>query len=164
MGVNCANGSRRGAAGCGAAGPGGIAAPAINPSPNLQEMGPGTSWKKSHTCHCLSLPGVTQELAHTCILTAQAVGGLGGAGGGHSPVWCPWVMLGLFCSAGVRYSQASGEAASSGAISHHGSGAMVTTSQAVLQQVSPASLDPGHGLLSPEGKMVSTPGPLWRRR
>ncbi|XP_010130834.1 PREDICTED: hepatocyte nuclear factor 1-beta-like, partial [Buceros rhinoceros silvestris] len=35
---------------------------------------------------------------------------------------------------GVRYSQASGEAASSGAISHHGSGAMVTTSQAVLQQ------------------------------
>ncbi|NXP38550.1 HNF1B factor, partial [Leiothrix lutea] len=61
---------------------------------------------------------------------------------------------------GVRYSQASGEAASSGAISHHGSGAMVTTSQAVLQQVSPASLDPGHGLLSPEGKMVSTPGPL----
>uniref|UniRef100_A0A8C2UAH8 HNF1 homeobox B n=1 Tax=Coturnix japonica TaxID=93934 RepID=A0A8C2UAH8_COTJA len=60
---------------------------------------------------------------------------------------------------GVRYSQgASSEAASSGAISHHGSGAMVTTSQAVLQQVSPASLDPGHGLLSPDGKMVSTPG------
>ncbi|XP_014736673.1 PREDICTED: hepatocyte nuclear factor 1-beta isoform X1 [Sturnus vulgaris] len=54
---------------------------------------------------------------------------------------------------GVRYSQASGEAVSSGAISHHGSAAMVTTSQAVLQQVSPASLDPGHGLLSPEGKM-----------
>ncbi|XP_068066825.1 hepatocyte nuclear factor 1-beta isoform X2 [Anomalospiza imberbis] len=60
---------------------------------------------------------------------------------------------------GVRYSQAaSGEAASSGAISHHGSGAMVTTSQAVLQQVSPASLDPGHGLLSPEGKMISVSG------
>ncbi|XP_037226780.1 hepatocyte nuclear factor 1-beta isoform X1 [Falco biarmicus] len=55
---------------------------------------------------------------------------------------------------GVRYSQAvSGEAASSGAISHHGSGAMVTTSQAVLQQVSPAGLDPGHSLLSPDGKM-----------
>uniref|UniRef100_A0A8C5U410 Hepatocyte nuclear factor 1-beta n=1 Tax=Malurus cyaneus samueli TaxID=2593467 RepID=A0A8C5U410_9PASS len=66
---------------------------------------------------------------------------------------------------GVRYSQAaSGEVASSGAMSHHGSGAMVTTSQAVLQQVSPAGLDPGHGLLSPDGKMVSTPGPLWRRR
>ncbi|NWT56282.1 HNF1B factor, partial [Erythrocercus mccallii] len=60
---------------------------------------------------------------------------------------------------GVRYSQAaSGEAASSGAISHHGSAAMVTTSQAVLQQVSPASLDPGHGLLSPEGKMISVSG------
>ena len=69
------------------------------------------------------------------------------------------------CFAGVRYSQAaSGEAASSGAISHHGGGAMVTTSQAVLQQVSPAALDPSHGLLSPDGKMVSTPGLLWRRR
>ncbi|NXH71439.1 HNF1B factor, partial [Hydrobates tethys] len=61
--------------------------------------------------------------------------------------------------AGVRYSQAaSGEAASSGAISHHGGGAMVTTSQAVLQQVSPAGLDPGHGLLSPDGKMISVSG------
>ncbi|XP_068766290.1 hepatocyte nuclear factor 1-beta isoform X5 [Struthio camelus] len=60
---------------------------------------------------------------------------------------------------GVRYSQAaSGEAASSGAISHHGNGAMVTTSQAVLQQVSPAALDPGHGLLSPDGKMISVSG------
>ncbi|KAM6315708.1 hepatocyte nuclear factor 1-beta isoform 1-T1 [Podargus strigoides] len=60
---------------------------------------------------------------------------------------------------GVRYSQAtSGEAASSGAISHHGGGAMVTTSQAVLQQVSPAGLDPGHGLLSPDGKMISVSG------
>eukprot|EP00075_Anas_platyrhynchos_P038743 XP_027327996.1 hepatocyte nuclear factor 1-beta isoform X2 [Anas platyrhynchos] len=60
---------------------------------------------------------------------------------------------------GVRYSQAAGgEAASSGAISHHGSGAMVTTSQAVLQQVSPAGLDPGHGLLSPDGKMISVSG------
>ncbi|XP_010572120.1 hepatocyte nuclear factor 1-beta [Haliaeetus albicilla] len=60
---------------------------------------------------------------------------------------------------GVRYSQAAGgEAASSGTISHHGSGAMVTSSQAVLQQVSPASLDPGHGLLSPDGKMISVSG------
>ncbi|XP_054022509.1 hepatocyte nuclear factor 1-beta isoform X2 [Dryobates pubescens] len=60
---------------------------------------------------------------------------------------------------GVRYSQAaSGEAASSGAISHHGSAAMVTTSQAVLQQVSPSGLDPGHGLLSAEGKMISVSG------
>uniref|UniRef100_A0A8B9M9K0 HNF1 homeobox B n=1 Tax=Accipiter nisus TaxID=211598 RepID=A0A8B9M9K0_9AVES len=60
---------------------------------------------------------------------------------------------------GVRYSQAaSGEAASSGTINHHGSGAMVTSSQAVLQQVSPASLDPGHGLLSPDGKMISVSG------
>ncbi|NXJ89481.1 HNF1B factor, partial [Corythaixoides concolor] len=63
------------------------------------------------------------------------------------------------CFAGVRYSQAaSGEATSSGAISHHGGGAMVTTSQAVLQQVSPAGLDPGHGLLSPDGKMISVSG------
>ncbi|NXN56952.1 HNF1B factor, partial [Rynchops niger] len=63
------------------------------------------------------------------------------------------------CFAGVRYSQAaSGEAASSGTISHHSGGAMVTTSQAVLQQVSPASLDPGHGLLSPDGKMISVSG------
>ncbi|NXX86926.1 HNF1B factor, partial [Urocolius indicus] len=64
-----------------------------------------------------------------------------------------------WCLAGVRYSQAaSGEAASSGTISHHSTGAMVTTSQAVLQQVSPASLDPGHGLLSPDGKMISVSG------
>ncbi|NWY60504.1 HNF1B factor, partial [Chionis minor] len=64
-----------------------------------------------------------------------------------------------WCFAGVRYSQAaSGEAASSGAISHHSGGAMVTTSQAVLQQVSPAGLDPGHGLLSPDGKMISVSG------
>ncbi|NXY71632.1 HNF1B factor, partial [Glareola pratincola] len=64
-----------------------------------------------------------------------------------------------WCFAGVRYSQAaSGEAASSGTISHHSGGAMVTTSQAVLQQVSPAGLDPGHGLLSPDGKMISVSG------
>ncbi|NXL37933.1 HNF1B factor, partial [Glaucidium brasilianum] len=70
---------------------------------------------------------------------------------------CQRLMVGFF--AGVRYSQAaSGEAASSGAISHHGGGAMVTTSQAVLQQVSPAGLDPGHGLLSPDGKMISVSG------
>ncbi|NXJ15295.1 HNF1B factor, partial [Odontophorus gujanensis] len=69
---------------------------------------------------------------------------------------CP---LTTSCSSGVRYGQgASSEAASSGAISHHGSGAMVTTSQAVLQQVSPAGLDPGHGLLSPDGKMISVSG------
>ncbi|NWU95147.1 HNF1B factor, partial [Upupa epops] len=68
-------------------------------------------------------------------------------------------LSGLEGFGGVRYSQApSGEAASSGAISHHGSGAMVSSSQAVLQQVSPAGLDPGHGLLSADGKMVSTPG------
>lgn len=89
--------------------------------------------------------------------TARRGGALTGVPAGDANAWR--------CFAGVRYSQAaSGEAASSGAISHHGSGAMVTTSQAVLQQVSPAGLDPGHGLLSPDGKMVSTPGLLWRRR
>ncbi|NXP93737.1 HNF1B factor, partial [Passerina amoena] len=71
---------------------------------------------------------------------------------------CPWVMPAPVCVAGVRYSQSSGEAVSSGAISHHGGAAMVTTSQAVLQQVSPAGLDPGHALLSPEGKMISVSG------
>lgn len=92
-------------------------------------------------------------------------GGHEGPGSTLGPRWWPWVTPGRRCFAGVRYGQAaSGEAASSGAIGHHGSGAMVTSSQAVLQQVSPAGLDPGHGLLSPEGKMVSTPGPLWRRR
>ncbi|NXJ66399.1 HNF1B factor, partial [Rostratula benghalensis] len=72
----------------------------------------------------------------------------------------PWAMPPpRRCFAGVRYSQAaSGEAASSGTISHHSGGAMVTTSQAVLQQVSPAGLDPGHGLLSPDGKMISVSG------
>ncbi|XP_008846333.1 hepatocyte nuclear factor 1-beta isoform X4 [Nannospalax galili] len=54
---------------------------------------------------------------------------------------------------GVRYSQqGSNEVTSSSTISHHGNSAMVT-SQSVLQQVSPASLDPGHSLLSPDGKM-----------
>ncbi|KAL0597118.1 Hepatocyte nuclear factor 1-beta [Plecturocebus cupreus] len=54
----------------------------------------------------------------------------------------------------VRYSQqGSNEVTSSSTISHHGNSAMVT-SQSVLQQVSPASLDPGHNLLSPDGKMI----------
>lgn len=54
---------------------------------------------------------------------------------------------------GVRYSQpGNNEVTSSSTISHHGNSAMVT-SQSVLQQVSPASLDPGHSLLSPDSKM-----------
>ncbi|NXF31497.1 HNF1B factor, partial [Nyctibius bracteatus] len=88
-------------------------------------------------------------------------GGLPFAGPLSGGVWHPQRggrCQRLRCFAGVRYSQASGEAASSGAISHHGGGAMVTTSQAVLQQVSPAGLDPGHGLLSPDGKMISVSG------
>ncbi|XP_058904628.1 hepatocyte nuclear factor 1-beta isoform X2 [Kogia breviceps] len=59
---------------------------------------------------------------------------------------------------GVRYSQqGNNEVTSSSTISHHGNSAMVT-SQSVLQQVSPASLDPGHNLLSPDGKMISVSG------
>nr|CAI9701505.1 unnamed protein product [Rangifer tarandus platyrhynchus] len=59
---------------------------------------------------------------------------------------------------GVRYSQqGSNEVTSSSTISHHGNSAMVT-SQSVLQQVSPASLDPGHNLLSPDGKMITVSG------
>ncbi|XP_063002896.1 hepatocyte nuclear factor 1-beta isoform X2 [Elgaria multicarinata webbii] len=57
---------------------------------------------------------------------------------------------------GVRYSQpGSNEVTSS-----HGNSSMVTTSQAVLQQVSPAGLDPGHShnLLSPDGKMITVSG------
>ncbi|XP_065765029.1 hepatocyte nuclear factor 1-beta isoform X3 [Muntiacus reevesi] len=62
---------------------------------------------------------------------------------------------------GVRYSQqGSNEVTSSSTISHHGNSAMVT-SQSVLQQVSPASLDPGHNLLSPDGKMGLHPIPEW---
>ncbi|XP_043758917.1 hepatocyte nuclear factor 1-beta isoform X2 [Cervus elaphus] len=62
---------------------------------------------------------------------------------------------------GVRYSQqGSNEVTSSSTISHHGNSAMVT-SQSVLQQVSPASLDPGHNLLSPDGKMGPHPIPEW---
>nr|XP_006138681.1 hepatocyte nuclear factor 1-beta isoform X3 [Pelodiscus sinensis] len=60
---------------------------------------------------------------------------------------------------GVRYSQqGNSEVTSSSTISHHGNNAMVTTSQSVLQQVSPAGLDPGHNLLSPDGKMISVSG------
>ncbi|XP_067864406.1 hepatocyte nuclear factor 1-beta-A isoform X5 [Heptranchias perlo] len=61
----------------------------------------------------------------------------------------------------VRYGQqGTSEVSSSTAISHHGNSAMVT-SQTVLQQVSPANLDPGHSLLSPDGKMITaTGGPL----
>ncbi|KAJ6657862.1 hypothetical protein lerEdw1_001782 [Lerista edwardsae] len=61
--------------------------------------------------------------------------------------------------ASVRYSQqGNSEVTSSSTISHHGNSAMVTTSQAVLQQVSPAGLDPGHSLLSPDGKMIAVSG------
>ncbi|XP_077167158.1 hepatocyte nuclear factor 1-beta isoform X2 [Paroedura picta] len=60
---------------------------------------------------------------------------------------------------GVRYSQhGSNEVTSSSAINHHGNNTMVTTSQAVLQQVSPAGLDSSHSLLSPDGKMITVSG------
>lgn len=133
-----------------------------------QEMGLGRGWKAAQEegapCllppSCSSLRGLTHPCAarpRRAVGDARLGGALTGVPLGDDNTWC--------CFAGVRYSQAAGgEAASSGAISHHGSGAMVTTSQAVLQQVSPAGLDPGHGLLSPDGKMVSTPGRLWRRR
>ncbi|XP_043910519.1 hepatocyte nuclear factor 1-beta isoform X2 [Protopterus annectens] len=59
---------------------------------------------------------------------------------------------------GLRYSQqGTNEVTSSTTISHHGNSA-VATSQSVLQQVSPAGLDPGHNLLSPDGKMISVSG------
>ncbi|XP_036621611.1 hepatocyte nuclear factor 1-beta isoform X3 [Trichosurus vulpecula] len=59
---------------------------------------------------------------------------------------------------GVRYSQpGNNEVTSSSNINHHGNSAMVT-SQSVLQQVSPAGLDPGHSLLSPDGKLISVSG------
>ncbi|XP_072099796.1 hepatocyte nuclear factor 1-beta-A isoform X5 [Mobula birostris] len=58
----------------------------------------------------------------------------------------------------VRYGQqGTNEVPSSSTISHHGNNAMVT-SQTVLQQVSPANLDPGHSLLSPDGKMITAAG------
>uniref|UniRef100_A0A8C6Y961 HNF1 homeobox B n=1 Tax=Naja naja TaxID=35670 RepID=A0A8C6Y961_NAJNA len=62
---------------------------------------------------------------------------------------------------GVRYSHPGGnEVTSSTSISHHGNNSMVTTSQSILQPVSPASLDPGHShsLLSPDGKMITVSG------
>ncbi|XP_048412881.1 hepatocyte nuclear factor 1-beta isoform X3 [Stegostoma tigrinum] len=67
----------------------------------------------------------------------------------------------VLLSQGVRYGQqGTSEVSSSTAISHHGNSAMVT-SQTVLQQVSPANLDPSHSLLSPDGKMITaTGGPL----
>ncbi|XP_062887329.1 hepatocyte nuclear factor 1-beta-A isoform X5 [Mobula hypostoma] len=59
---------------------------------------------------------------------------------------------------GVRYGQqGTNEVSSSSTISHHGNNAMVT-SQTVLQQVSPANLDPGHSLLTPDGKMITAAG------
>ncbi|XP_053313643.1 hepatocyte nuclear factor 1-beta [Spea bombifrons] len=59
---------------------------------------------------------------------------------------------------GVRYNQqGNSEVTSSSTISHHGNNAMVT-SQSVLQQVSPVSLDPGHNMLSPDGKLISVSG------
>ncbi|XP_062887328.1 hepatocyte nuclear factor 1-beta-A isoform X4 [Mobula hypostoma] len=58
----------------------------------------------------------------------------------------------------VRYGQqGTNEVSSSSTISHHGNNAMVT-SQTVLQQVSPANLDPGHSLLTPDGKMITAAG------
>ncbi|XP_026566049.1 hepatocyte nuclear factor 1-beta isoform X2 [Pseudonaja textilis] len=62
---------------------------------------------------------------------------------------------------GIRYSHPGGnEVTSSTSISHHGNNSMVTTSQSILQPVSPASLDPGHShsLLSPDGKMITVSG------
>ncbi|XP_070591381.1 hepatocyte nuclear factor 1-beta isoform X2 [Erythrolamprus reginae] len=63
--------------------------------------------------------------------------------------------------AGVRYGHPGGnEVTSSTPISHHGNNSMVTTSQSILQPVSPAGLDPGHShsLLSPDGKMITVSG------
>ncbi|KAJ3590238.1 hypothetical protein NHX12_008192 [Muraenolepis orangiensis] len=58
----------------------------------------------------------------------------------------------------MRYSQGPGEVSSSTTISHHGSA--MSTSQSVLQQVSPGGLDPSHSLLSPDVKMISVGGGL----
>ncbi|XP_026099016.1 hepatocyte nuclear factor 1-beta-B isoform X2 [Carassius auratus] len=53
----------------------------------------------------------------------------------------------------LRYSQqGTSEVTSSTTINHHGN------SQSVLQQVSPGSLDPCHGLLSTDAKMISVSG------
>ncbi|KAM3854708.1 hepatocyte nuclear factor 1-beta isoform 2-T2 [Vipera latastei] len=62
---------------------------------------------------------------------------------------------------GVRYSHPGGnEVTSSASISHHGNNSIMTSSQSILQPVSPASLDPGHShsLLSPDGKMITVSG------
>nr|XP_016853691.1 PREDICTED: hepatocyte nuclear factor 1-beta isoform X2 [Anolis carolinensis] len=64
---------------------------------------------------------------------------------------------------GVRYGQAGpNDVPSSSSIGHHvnSTSAMVTSSQAILQQVSPVGLDPGHGhgLLAPDGKMITVSG------
>ncbi|KAM4698979.1 hepatocyte nuclear factor 1-beta isoform 2-T2 [Discoglossus pictus] len=59
---------------------------------------------------------------------------------------------------GVRYNQqGNSEVTSSSTISHHGNNALVT-SQSVLQQVSPVSLDGSHSMLSPDGKLISVSG------
>ncbi|XP_063810912.1 hepatocyte nuclear factor 1-beta [Pseudophryne corroboree] len=58
---------------------------------------------------------------------------------------------------GVRYSQQGNSEVTSSTINHHGNNAMLT-SQSVLQQVSPVSLDPGHNMLSPDGKLISVSG------
>ncbi|XP_035536678.1 hepatocyte nuclear factor 1-beta-A isoform X3 [Morone saxatilis] len=57
----------------------------------------------------------------------------------------------------MRYSQGPGEVTSSTTINHHSSNAM-SSSQSVLQQVSPGGLDHSHSLLSPETKMISGSG------
>ncbi|XP_017347067.1 hepatocyte nuclear factor 1-beta-A isoform X2 [Ictalurus punctatus] len=54
----------------------------------------------------------------------------------------------------VRYNQGPSEVSSSSTINHHS----MTSSQSVLQQVSPGALDPSHGLLSPDAKMISVSG------
>ncbi|XP_077468040.1 hepatocyte nuclear factor 1-beta-A [Stigmatopora argus] len=51
----------------------------------------------------------------------------------------------------MRYSQGPGEVTSSTGMNHH-------AGQSVLQQVSPGGLDPSHGLLSPDAKMISGSG------
>ncbi|NXN77715.1 HNF1B factor, partial [Bombycilla garrulus] len=131
-----------------------------NPSKEERE----TLVEECNRAECLQR-GVSPSKAHglgsNLVTEVRVYNWAGGPEGSAAPRVTrvvPWVTQLWRCLAGVRYSQASGEAASSGAISHHGGAAMVTTSQAVLQQVSPASLDPGHGLLSPEGKMISVSG------
>ncbi|XP_017579697.1 hepatocyte nuclear factor 1-beta-A isoform X1 [Pygocentrus nattereri] len=57
----------------------------------------------------------------------------------------------------IRYNQGPGEVSSSTTINHHSSNGMAS-GQSVLQQVSPGALDPGHGLLSPDAKMISVSG------